>query len=88
MKKDQKIELGCEAEDTVSGYKGICIARTEWLNGCVRVTIQPKIGTDGKLPDSATFDEPQMTRIGGGVQKGPSDTGGPIPSPQRTPNFR
>lgn len=78
-----RIELGEEAKDIVSGFQGVCIARTEWLNGCTRVTLQPKVGKDGKLPDNGTFDEPQLKRVGKGVGPGPKDTGGPIPKPIR-----
>lgn len=54
------VELGDEAVDTVSGFKGVVIGITKWLNGCTRVTIQPKCGKDGKLPESGCFDEPQL----------------------------
>ena len=73
------ISLGQEARDRVTGFKGIAVARTEWLNGCARVTLQPKMGKDGKHPDAVTFDEPQLELIGKGVRIGPRDTGGPLP---------
>lgn len=73
------IKLGQEAEDSVTGFKGICVAVTHWLNGCVRVTLQPKMGKDGKCPDAVTFDEPQLKLVGKGVKVGPQDTGGPLP---------
>ena len=34
--------LGDEVKDTITGFKGIVVARTEWLNGCARVTVQPQ----------------------------------------------
>lgn len=34
------IQLGDIARDTVTGYQGTVIARTEWLNGCWRLTLQ------------------------------------------------
>ena len=54
------ITLGDKVKDSVSGFTGIAVGRTEWLQGCARITIQPAVGKDGKLPDSATFDEPQL----------------------------
>lgn len=54
------VQLGDKVKDTISGFSGIVVAKTEWLNGCVRVTIQPLIGKDGKLPESATFDIEQL----------------------------
>lgn len=73
------IALGKKVKDTVTGYTGIVVARTQWLNGCVRVTVQPPVGKDGKVPDNATFDEPQLKEIGKGVSEGDHDTGGPLP---------
>ena len=54
------IELGQRVRDTVSGFQGICINRTEWLNGCVRIGIQPEETRDGKALDSSVFDEEQV----------------------------
>lgn len=35
------VQLGDKARDTVSGFAGVCVARTEWLNGCWRMTLPP-----------------------------------------------
>ena len=65
-KAKELIKLGYEVEDIVSGFKGIAIARTDWLYGCVRICIQPS-AVDGKLPDSVSFDEPQLKILSKGV---------------------
>ena len=80
MKK--QIELGQEVIDVVSGYKGIVIARSEYLNGCTRCGVQAKIGKDGKLQDCCWFDEPQLKPIGKGIKikSVRRDTGGPVSS--------
>jgi hypothetical protein len=57
------IELGDEVKDEVTGFQGIAVARTEWLHGCKRIVIQPPLGKDEELKDSATFDEPQLVVI-------------------------
>jgi len=77
------INLGDEAKDAVTGFSGIATARTVWLNGCVRVSLQPrKLDKDGKVQEALTFDEPQLVLVkAGAVPCGPRDTGGPIPSP-------
>lgn len=73
-------KLGNELRDKVTGFKGIAIARTEWLNGCFRWVLQPKMGKDGKVPEGQTFDEPQLEFISKGtVKEGPKNTGGPLP---------
>ena len=54
------INLGDEVKDTITGYRGIAIARHTYLQGCDRISIQPPIDKEGKMPESLTFDEPQL----------------------------
>lgn len=83
-----QIKLGDEVRDTVSGFKGIAIGRTIFLQGCARVGVQPKVGKDGKLPDAVWFDEPQLEIIRAAKPKDVKrDTGGPMISiPTRNPD--
>jgi hypothetical protein len=69
--------LGLEVKDSVSGFTGIATASHSYLNGCMRITVQPKIDKDGKLPESQTFDAPQLIVVGKKKIKGKNDTGGP-----------
>lgn len=77
------VNLGDKARDQVTGFEGICVARTTWLNGCVRCTLQsPVLDKDGKPQDGQTFDEPQLIVVQAAVvSTGPRDTGGPIATP-------
>lgn len=60
----QKINLGDEVKDTITGFKGIAIARTTWITGCCRINVQPKgINKDGKLFEIESFDEPMLEII-------------------------
>lgn len=43
------VNLGDKARDPISGYEGICVARTHWLNGCVRATLQADKSRTGSL---------------------------------------
>jgi hypothetical protein len=61
--KDMQIELGSRVRDTVSGFKGIAVARTCWLHGCVRITISPEKTDNGKILSNETFDEPQVEYV-------------------------
>lgn len=79
------IVLGSKVKDKVSGYSGIAIARHEFLNGCVRYSVQDKINKDGKLPEEKWFDEGQLEVVGKGVAIEPKKTGGPVN--QNPPNF-
>lgn len=79
MSAAQKLELGDEVKDRVSGFRGIATCRHSYLNGCDRINVQPK-ATDknSSLPDEMSFDEPQLIVVKKGVVKqGKKDTGGP-----------
>ena len=72
------INLADKVKDIVTGFTGIVTSRHEYLNGCARLNVQPKINKDGTLPKSATFDEPQLEiKKRGYVKIGPKDIGGP-----------
>lgn len=80
------VNLGDEAQDPITGYKGVCICRTEWISGCTRIGLQAPMGKDGKVPDPQHFDEPMLKVLK--TQKfGPTakDTGGPRPAPVSAP---
>ena len=77
----RKVENGDKVRDIVTGFSGICVGITQWLNGCRRVAIQPKIGDDGKLVEPLWFDEQQIEVVSAGAIKiDRQDTGGPLPS--------
>jgi hypothetical protein len=87
------IELGDEVKHTITGFQGIAIARTKWLTGCDRITIQPRELREGKPIDSHSFDEPECAVIRKGVfapgqpaeppAKTESKPGGPRSEPKR-----
>lgn len=55
-----EIELGREILDRVTKLKGIAVSRTTYLNGCVRVGLQPPLDKDGKVQDCFFIDEQQL----------------------------
>lgn len=61
-----RIELGVEVRDRVSGFKGTAMSRHEYLHGCERISVQPPVDSDGKLPDTQTFDVPSLEVVGQG----------------------
>jgi hypothetical protein len=71
------IELGSNVRDRVSGFTGIAISETSYLNGCVRYGVQPAIDKDGKMPDCVYLDLHQLEVLEGGVFPVVSNTGGP-----------
>lgn len=84
MIKVKEIKLGTQVKDVVSGFKGIVIGRTMWLNGCARLGVQAKMKKDGTIDDPQWFDEPQLIVMKtGAVNLGPQNTGGPKQDPVR-----
>ena len=57
--------MGQKVKDRVSGFVGIAVARVEFLNGCVRIAIQPKVSKDGKVVGSTYFDIEQLEVVEG-----------------------
>lgn len=81
------IILGKKYRDVVTGFAGIAVSRHEYLNGCVRISLQPSELQDGKPIDSVSFDLEQLVLEGDGVTLPKRDTGGPgdIPAPRMEP---
>jgi hypothetical protein len=81
---NQKVQLGDECRDTVTGFKGVAIVRSEYISGCARVGLQPPVDKDGKIPDAMHFDEPMLEVL---IPKLfadlPSNKGGPRPAPSQ-----
>lgn len=71
------IDLGDLAKDTITGYQGIVIGKTEWLHGCTRLILQAQTLHEGKPIDAITVDEPQCEVITSAAYTGSHDTGGP-----------
>ena len=63
-----KFDLGLEAEDVITGFKGIIIYRVEYLTGCAQYGLQPKIKKGDKdIPESRQVDENRLRLTGKSV---------------------
>lgn len=72
------IKLGTKVKCTVTGFEGIVTSSHEYLHGCIRLSVQPPVGKDGKVPESHSFDEPQLEVVElGAARIGSRKTGGP-----------
>lgn len=82
-----KHELGQQAQDLVTGFKGIIFSRSQYLTGCNRYGLQPTVGKDGKPAEALWFDENQIKIIGKGVvipqTKLQRENGGPQMNPRK-----
>lgn len=79
----KKIKVGDVAKDTVTGFEGVVVCSTMWLNGCERITLQPQELRDGKPIDGHTFDVEQCVLVKARQHEAKRETGGPRPEPQR-----
>ena len=82
----EEIELGDLVREKITGLEGIAIAKTEWLNGCVRFSVQGRVlDKEGKVPDPQCFDIQQIALVQKQAfyQKA-KPRGGPMPDPQRS----
>ncbi len=74
MNKDV-VKLGDMVEDVVTGFKGIAVAKVEYINGCIQFCIAPK-SKDGIMGVSAYIDIQQLKIIEGGIEIKNTPTGG------------
>lgn len=82
------IALGDIARDTLTGFEGVVVAKTNWLHGCTRWTLQPRKLEKGKLQETQSFDEPQLELVKKAVVATTSATGGPRSEPMRRADIR
>lgn len=57
---EEPIELGDLARCRLTGLVGVAVGQTSWLNGCSRITLQPRELVKGKPADYVTLDETDM----------------------------
>lgn len=73
------IQLGDRVRDRVTGFRGIVVCMSTWLNGCVRCGVQAeRVTEDGTLPDTQWIDEPQLEVIASGAVFCDVDAGSPL----------
>ena len=58
-----KFKQGETLRDKVTGFTGIVISRIDYISGCNRYQLQPKVEADGKMPDNVYVDEPALERM-------------------------
>ncbi len=85
MKSDIDVQNGDLVRDTITGLEGIVVCRSEWLNGCVRITIQPKKLSEKGVPvEPSTVDIEQVKMVKKRAHFQCDPSGGPMPAPKRT----
>lgn len=75
------VNLGQKVKHTITGFEGVVIAKTEWLNGCWRITVQSQSMHEGKPIDPQVFDIEELEAIDDKkVTRASSRTGGGRPN--------
>jgi hypothetical protein len=78
------MQLGQKVRDSISGFEGIAIAKSEYLHGCVRWGVSATELRDGKPIDAQWFDEGQLEVVADTNHMGKRETtGGPRPEAKR-----
>lgn len=83
MAERGEVRTGDEARDEITGFRGVVVAVTTWLNGCERVTIQPKKLHEGKPVETQTFDVEQLVVVKPSGRAALRATGGDRPNVKR-----
>lgn len=63
----QEIKLGNTVRDLTTGYEGVAINRTSFMNGTIQYNIQPKANGGTTYPDAISIDEHLMEVIDEGL---------------------
>lgn len=75
------VKLGGIYRDRVTGMEGTAVRVVEFLGGCNRITIRPKVDKDGKLVDGILIPLEQAELVDAGpakeAEKKKTPTGGP-----------
>jgi hypothetical protein len=77
-----KFEVGEKVKDTITGFQGVIVAKTKWLNGCIRYVVQSRKRTsEGKTVED-TIDEQQLVSLEPAKKKKTSGPGGARTAPK------
>jgi hypothetical protein len=80
-----KIKLGYKVKDTITGFEGITISKTEYLHGCTQWGVKSKGLHEGKPIPMQWFDDPRLEvvkKLKVERREGSDPTpGGPKPTP-------
>lgn len=85
MAQPGTVQLGDHACDRLTGFEGVVVGISTWLNACRHIGIKPRdLDKKGKPRETVWFDEPQVEVVLSGAFRpdpvDPDATGGPTPS--------
>ena len=59
----KEIKLGDKVRDIHTGFEGVAVAKTEFINGCIQYNILPKCKEKGKMPEDIGIDSQSLEVI-------------------------
>lgn len=74
-----KFKNGQKVRDKITGFEGTITCCAEYLNGCIRYSIQPELDAEGHYQESEVIDEEQLELIKEATEKKTKPTGGDRP---------
>jgi hypothetical protein len=75
----RKFENGDKVRDRISGFVGTITCCAEYLNGCIRYSIQPGLDKDGHYQEGEVIDQEQLELIKPKKKKETKPIGGDRP---------
>ncbi|MCK4446978.1 MAG: hypothetical protein KAW56_07845 [Candidatus Marinimicrobia bacterium] len=82
-RREMMIKIGDMVEDTVTGFRGMAVAKIIYMTGCVQFEIQPKGLKDGRPIKSMWIDEKTLINKETGMKEinfEPTGGSGHVPS--------
>lgn len=58
-----KLNNGDKVKCKLSGFAGVIVSRTQWFNGCIRYTVQPKSTKSAEYIEAKAFDEAELELV-------------------------
>lgn len=76
-----EIKLRDIVKDEVTGFIGMAVAKSIFLNGCVQFAVTPQTLKDGMPQKNQWFDVEQLSVVTPAAKETPTPTGGPHEHP-------
>jgi len=58
-----KIKLGDKVIDKITGYVGVVVSISTFLNGCVQYGVQGKVNKENNIPEPVGIDEQSLELV-------------------------
>jgi hypothetical protein len=60
-------ELGKKYKDKITGFKGVCTGKCQYISGCDQALLVPKVAKDGTKREAQWFDVQRLDAWGSAV---------------------